>query len=136
MMQTCPECSHAVSDQAAACPSCGHPLRARRETTSGKSRGVATVLALLLGGLGLHKFYLNKPGQGVLYLVFCWTFIPSVIGLIEGLSYLFMSNDAFQRKFLDATGHATTAPAPASKRPSQIVWAAIIITALVVIFFS
>jgi TM2 domain-containing membrane protein YozV len=89
------------------------------------------VLALLLGGLGLHKFYLNKPGQGVFYLLFCWTFIPAVIGLIEGLSYLFMNDEAFQRRFVNGA-----AQKPVDKRPIWIVWVAIIITALIVIFFN
>jgi len=64
-----------------------------------KSRSVAVLFAMLLGGLGLHKFYLNSPGWGVIYLLFCWTFIPSVIGFFEGLGYLFMSEQVFQQKY-------------------------------------
>lgn len=48
-----------------------------------KSVGVAIVLAILLGHFGAHKFYLGQPGLGVLYLLFCWTFIPSLVALIE-----------------------------------------------------
>ncbi|OGD22175.1 MAG: hypothetical protein A2W03_09800 [Candidatus Aminicenantes bacterium RBG_16_63_16] len=33
-----------------------------------KSTGVTYILWLLLGGLGVHKFYLNKPGIGLLYI--------------------------------------------------------------------
>jgi hypothetical protein len=40
---------------------------------------MAIILALLLGGIGVHKFYLDKPGAGIFYLLLCWTFIP-VIG--------------------------------------------------------
>ena len=54
---------------------------------------------MLLGGLGLHKFYLNSPGLGVIYLLFCWTFIPAIIGFFEGLIYLFMSDQAFQQQY-------------------------------------
>jgi len=54
---------------------------------------------MLLGGLGVHKFYLNKPGAGVLYLLFCWTFIPAVIGFLEGLTYLSMSDKSFESKY-------------------------------------
>ena len=53
-----------------------------------KSTAVAVVLALLLGGLGAHRFYLNKIISGIIYLLFCWTFIPSIIALLE---CLFMS---------------------------------------------
>ncbi len=41
------------------------------------------LLAFFLGGLGIHKFYAGKTLLGVLYIVFCWTFIPSFISLIE-----------------------------------------------------
>ena len=43
------------------------------------------VFAILLGGIGLHKFYSGKIGMGILYLIFCWTSIPSIIGLVEGI---------------------------------------------------
>ncbi len=64
-----------------------------------KSKMVAGLLGIFLGGFGLHKFYLEKAGQGVLYLLFCWTFIPSIIGLIEGISYLVMSDYEFGIKY-------------------------------------
>jgi len=62
-------------------------------------RGTAGLLALFLGAVGAHKFYLGKPGQGLLYLVFCWTFIPALIGLIEGVTYLASSDESFQAKY-------------------------------------
>lgn len=34
----------------------------------GKSQGVALVLAILLGGIGIHRFYLGHIGMGILYL--------------------------------------------------------------------
>lgn len=33
-----------------------------------KSKITAGILAILLGGLGIHKFYLGKTGMGILYL--------------------------------------------------------------------
>ena len=66
---------------------------------SGRNRVAAALFAIFLGGLGVHKFYLGKVGQGILYLVFCWTFIPAVIGFIEGLVYLTMSDQAFEAKY-------------------------------------
>lgn len=48
-----------------------------------KSAAIAVLLALFLGGLGAHKFYLGQTGLGVLYLLFCWTTIPAWIALIE-----------------------------------------------------
>ncbi len=48
-----------------------------------KDGTVGVLLAVFLGGLGAHHFYLNKNGLGVLYVLFCWTFIPAIIALIE-----------------------------------------------------
>ena len=64
-----------------------------------KSKGTAIILALLLGGIGAHKFYLDRSGQGILYLLFCWTFIPAVIAFIEAIVYVASSDEAFHAKY-------------------------------------
>ena len=64
-----------------------------------KSRVTAALLAFFLGGLGIHKFYLGQGGMGVLYLLFCWTFIPALIAFIEFIIYLTMTDEAFAEKF-------------------------------------
>ena len=46
---------------------------------------IYSVLSFFLGGLGVHKFFVNKTGLGIIYLLFCWTGIPGVIGIIEGI---------------------------------------------------
>jgi TM2 domain-containing membrane protein YozV len=61
-----------------------------------RNKTTAALLAILLGGLGVHKFYLGRPVQGVLYLVFCWTFIPAIVGFIEGLILLSQDEQQFQ----------------------------------------
>ncbi|MGO9326475.1 MAG: TM2 domain-containing protein [Terracidiphilus sp.] len=44
---------------------------------------VGILLALFLGGFGAHHFYLRRTGLGILYICFCWTGIPSLLGFIE-----------------------------------------------------
>lgn len=61
-----------------------------------KSKNLATILAIFFGGVGLHKFYLDKTKVGIFYLVFCWTFIPMIIGFFEGIGYLRMAEEFFQ----------------------------------------
>jgi tetratricopeptide (TPR) repeat protein len=56
---------------------------------------VAILLALFLGGLGLHKFYLGRPGWGVVYLLLCWTGLPSLVAWIEAIGYLTMGDEAW-----------------------------------------
>ena len=65
----------------------------------GKSRSVAVAAALLFGGIGAHKFYLGRPGKGLLYILFCWTFIPALLGLFEGAKFALMREDEFQRRY-------------------------------------
>ncbi len=64
-----------------------------------KSRVAAIVLALLLGGIGIHKFYLGRAGWGVLYLLFCWTFIPSIVAFVEAIVYACTSEASFHHKY-------------------------------------
>ncbi len=64
-----------------------------------KNKVTAGILGIILGGLGAHKFYLGKPIQGILYLALCWTLIPSIIGIIEGISYLASSEYRFAQKY-------------------------------------
>ena len=64
-----------------------------------KSKSVAALLAFFLGGLGAHKFYLGSPLLGILYLIFCWTFAPAIIALIEAIMFLFMSDEDFNKKY-------------------------------------
>ena len=64
-----------------------------------RSKVTAGVLGILLGGFGAHKFYLGDTGMGILYLVFFWTGIPLIIGFIEGIIYLTMTDEAFAQKY-------------------------------------
>jgi len=59
----------------------------------------AGLIAIFLGFIGVHKFYLGKIGQGIFYLLFSWTFIPAIIGFIEGICYLCMSDESFNGKY-------------------------------------
>lgn len=63
-----------------------------------KSKVAAGVLGILLGGFGVHKFYLGNIGMGILYLCFCWTAIPAFVGFIEGIIYLCSNDENFQLK--------------------------------------
>jgi len=63
-----------------------------------KSRTTAAILAFLLGGLGIHKFYLGQTGIGIVYLLFCWTFIPAIIAFVEFIIYLTQDDATFAAK--------------------------------------
>jgi len=69
------------------------------QSVNGRNRTTAALLALLLGGLDAHKFYLGQTGTGVIYLLFCWAIIPAILALIEGISFLSMTDSQFAAKY-------------------------------------
>ncbi len=60
---------------------------------------VAFLLALFLGSIGVHKFYLGETGWGIIYLLFFWTGIPYIVAIVEGIIYLVMSDAKFDRLY-------------------------------------
>jgi len=64
-----------------------------------KSKSTAAILAFLLGGIGVHRFYLNQAGLGFLYLLFCWTLIPSIIAFVDFIIFLTMDENGFNQKY-------------------------------------
>lgn len=69
-----------------------------------KSKSIAALLAFFLGGLGIHRFYLRQNGMGILYLIFSWTFIPTLIAFFDFFVLIFMSESSFNNKYNFKTG--------------------------------
>jgi len=53
-----------------------------------KSSLIAIVLAVLLGSFGFHKFYQGKVFWGIVYILFCWTGIPTIWSWIEAITMI------------------------------------------------
>ena len=65
-----------------------------------KEKNVAGILALFLGWLGVHRFYLGQTGLGIFYLIFSWLFpVMLIVGLIDAISFFSMDQDVFDRKY-------------------------------------
>jgi TM2 domain-containing membrane protein YozV len=71
----------------------------------GKDRTTAGILGILLGGLGIHQFYLGSVGTGVILIaitvVTCG--IGAILGLVEGIMILVMSDEDFNKRYNDRT---------------------------------
>ena len=66
----------------------------------GKEKIVAGILALLLNGLGIHHFYLGSVGAGVVLLLsnlLCG--LGFLVGFVEGILLLVMSDDEFNQRY-------------------------------------
>jgi len=90
----CRGCGEQIHLSARSCPHCGAFYKA----VSGKSKATAGLLALFLGGIGIHRFYLGQ-WWGLLYLIFCWTFIPAIIAFVEAIVFFTMPDDVWLRKY-------------------------------------
>ena len=64
-----------------------------------KNKTIATLLAVFGGTLGLHKFYLWKWIQGIIYIVLCSTWIPTVLWILEGVVYALNTKQNFDIKY-------------------------------------
>lgn len=49
------------------------------------NKSLAIVLALFLGGVGAHKFYQGKWIQGLIYLLFAWSFVPAIVAVVDAI---------------------------------------------------
>lgn len=128
MSVLCPQCGAPAADGALKCEYCGATIQAaqpqqpvyqqpqqpvyqqpvyqpqvvvmnnERANWPIKNKIAAALLAILLGGIGAHHFYLGKAGKGLLYLLFCWTGIPAIIGFIEGILMLVSNDENFMIK--------------------------------------
>ncbi|WP_256261121.1 TM2 domain-containing protein [Shewanella sp. NIFS-20-20] len=64
-----------------------------------KSQQLTAWFSLLLGGIGAHRFYLGQPLKGSLYLAFCWTLIPSLVGCVDAFKTITMDPVQFKLKY-------------------------------------
>ena len=64
-----------------------------------RRRRLAATLALTLGFVGTHKLYLMRPEQALLSLLFAWTFVPALLAVAEGVTFLMMTDEEFARDY-------------------------------------
>ena len=64
-----------------------------------KNKTTAAILALFFGTFGIHRFYLKQNILGILYFLFCWTLIPTLISFIDFLILVLTSKEKFDSKY-------------------------------------
>ncbi len=122
----CKNCSTNFDDSAPYCPYCGAPndMTGGQQNAQGyqqpnmnynpqqmnteptKEKLVAGLLAIFLGSLGIHKFYLGYTKSGVIMLLVSLltfgigAFVMEIIGLIEGILYLTKSDAEFYQTYV------------------------------------
>mgnify|MGYP003315184061 CR=1 FL=1 len=110
----CRYCGEQIDDDCTVCPKCGGSVGPRpvneetpnqfsgenciASTVKGKNKLVAGIFGILLGGIGIHHFYLGNIGPGIASILFSWTGIPALIGLIQGIIILVESDYDFAKR--------------------------------------
>jgi TM2 domain-containing membrane protein YozV len=64
-----------------------------------KSKLATILLALFLGSLGIHRFYLDQIVYGILYLVLACTGISTLLAIIDVIIFLVMSDEEFNIRY-------------------------------------
>ncbi len=71
-------------------------------TKSGKKHRnifLLKILSFFFGTFGFQKYYLGQTNKGTLSILFCWTFIPTIIGLIDFIKLASMSVENFNIEY-------------------------------------
>lgn len=69
--------------------------------TQENKKVIAGVLAIVLGGFGIHKFILGYTQEGIIQIIITVVTcgIGSIIGLIEGIIYLTKTDEEFYQTY-------------------------------------
>ena len=118
-------CGEEVDARAEVCPHCGVrqpevPARAGLARRRRKRKGTATLLALTLGGVGAHRFYLGQWAWGLASLLLCWTMLPALLGVVDFVRLTYMSDRQFADRYLGGPDGPLLAP-PQRALPTGVV---------------
>jgi len=67
----------------------------------GKDKSTAGILGILLGGLGIHHFYLGSSTSGIIEIVLSVVTcgVGGILGIIEGVMLLVMDQNEFDARY-------------------------------------
>ena len=84
----CHNCGAESAPGAAVCTSCGVAFAQPVPAGEQKSKMVAGLLGIFLGGLGIHNFYLGFTGKAIAQIILSLCGIGAIWGFIEGVLIL------------------------------------------------
>ena len=126
----CPRCGANLSSDQQFCHRCGTPVSQNQSVRNpnintgdgiatpqwlandafatgpgGKSRGVAALLALLVGTLGIQYFYVGKISAGFICILLCLVTcgLWSILVFVQGILMFCMTNQDFEAKYVKST---------------------------------
>lgn len=75
---------------------------------SGRSRGIAGLLAILVGAIGVHYFYIGKTGAGIVFLLAtlltCGLLgvVTEIVSLIQGILFFTSTQEEFESRWVNS----------------------------------
>ena len=114
----CPRCNAPNADTAQVCYSCQSPLSSAGGSYQPMQQGygggppaqipgadkkvMAGILAIVVGGFGIHKFILGYTTEGIIQIVltFITCGLAGIIPIVEGIIYLTKSDEEFVRTYI------------------------------------
>jgi len=109
----CNKCGKETPDESKFCVNCRARVSNSKSVKSNgkrsKSKLIAGLLAIFLGVIGCHKFYLGYKTQGFIMLIISVggvflalvpTVIINVIAFVEGIRYLIKSDEEFEEIYV------------------------------------
>lgn len=86
MAKFCSHCGAKLDDEAYVCVKCGVKVAEDKVNIDGKSKLVAGLLAIFLGAIGIHNFYLGYNSKGVTQLLLSTVGACLIVGpIIAGI---------------------------------------------------
>lgn len=79
----CANCGKTINATADVCLECGFAVKKSSDTSDNKM--MLGLIALLIGGLGIHNFMMGETKKGVVKILLCWTGISSIIALVDAI---------------------------------------------------
>ena len=104
----CPKCGLRQHISALRCPKCDVAVPAAA-AAGGLSKVALLLITFFFGGIGGHKFYQKKYLWGFVYLLFCWTSIPSLVAFVEFIIYACRSEQDLQQRYSASNSGALVA---------------------------
>ena len=110
----CRRCGVALNPEQIVCIKCGAGVLPGRNFSGGyggsvggepKNKLAAGLLAIFLGWIGIHKFYMGSWGWGMVFVAVVFTtggflgLVTGICGLVEGILYLTMPQEQFDEKY-------------------------------------
>jgi TM2 domain-containing membrane protein YozV len=106
----CPNCASPTQANQAMCTKCGTSLVRGSVSAGAKNKLTAGLLAIFLGWLGFHKFYLGYTQEGLIMLLLSLvlgvatlgvaTGVIIIISIIEAITYFTKSDEEFHRIYV------------------------------------